>query len=138
MKKIILLAFIIIIAIHIAGNFFGWYEAVPWLDIPMHIAGGAWVGLLFFYVFGVRKKIFNSGNNFYFLICGLGFAALIGVLWEFYEFAMDILIWKSYTPWATPGHIHFDTLIDLFNDLIGAFVAIVLLLIFSRKNSKNT
>lgn len=124
-------------AVHIPGNFLGWYYAVPWLDIPMHLAGGAWVGLLFFYIFGVRKSVFSPGNSLYFLICGLGFAALIGILWEFYEFAMDVLVWKSYPVWAAPGYIHFDTLKDLFNDLLGAFVVIALLLIFSEKNSKN-
>ena len=136
MRKILIIFLAIIFGVHIPGLAFGWYYAIPWLDIPMHIAGGAWVGLLFCYIFSTRTRFADPGRKLPFLILGLGFVSLIGILWEFYEFLMDIVIFKAYLPLEAPGYILFDTHTDFLNDLIGGAIAIGLFIFRARKNKE--
>lgn len=92
----------------------------------MHIAGGAWVALAFFIV--AQHGNILPGNRFAALLFTLGMVAIVGIAWEFYELFMDVTVFQKYALHATPGPIHFDTLKDLFNDMLGGlFVAIYFL-----------
>jgi hypothetical protein len=139
MKKFLIISLILIALIHIPGTIYKWYYKIWWLDILMHIFGGFWVGLLFLYIieknYDLKNFLFNTNKNIVFLIIlTLGFIALIGVLWEFYEFFMDVIILKKYIYNAEPGYILFDTLKDLFNDLIGGLISLTIYLKKSKNN----
>ena len=134
MQKFLLGFLILILGVHIAGNIYGWYLTTH-LDIPMHIAGGAWVALFFFYLFSQRSGNFLPDNKLVQLIFALGFVALIGVGWEFYEYLADVFI-KHNTAFGCmqPGTL-FDTLKDLFDDLIGGTVAAGVMLVHKKRIS---
>lgn len=127
---------LIIIVIIFIGNYLGysegWYfnlclPVTCLYDIPMHIAGGIWIGLLFFYLknrFGYG--FFGEKNLVWDLVSVLGFVAIVGVFWEFYEYLLDVFVQKKY-PFGGEGNRGvLDTLKDLFDDLIGGALAFLL------------
>lgn len=99
----------------------------------MHLLGGLWAGFLFFYLIEKFKLIENLDkdnlkNKIFITISAIGFVSLVGILWEFYEFAVDVLVLKKYPYYNVFGYILFDTLKDLFNDLIGVLWSIIIYL----------
>lgn len=125
-KKIVFLgAFLLII--HSIATFYSWYWLFPWLDIPMHFLGGAFVAMIFVWLFRKLQGTLDHPLKFLILtILLLGFVALIGVLWEFFEFVCDLLVsskgWRFLANQGTG-----DMISDLFFDLLGG-LAIVLLI----------
>lgn len=72
-----------------------------------------------------------SLSPFFTLMLILGAAALVGVLWEFFEFLVDKFITKkNYIDLLQPGVI--DTMKDLFMDILGG-LAVGLLFLYERK-----
>lgn len=134
MDKIVFAVVFAILAIHFAASWFSWYFTLWWFDIPMHIAGGAWVALLFFYLFGDKWKALSPSRGFMptLLLC-LGFVALVGVLWEFYEYAYDFLIAGKFSLFGEQSRGLFDALKDLFDDLLGGFGIAVVMYLRGRK-----
>ena len=120
----------IVIFIHLLATHYSWYYVFPGFDVPMHLMGGAAVAFAFC-ALAKRYNIFLE-NRLLFFLFALGTTALIGILWEFYEFFMDVYVHHTYPLLAAPGEIHFDTLKDLFNDLLGA--AVVVLICIRRRN----
>ena len=113
---LVVLAMICVATVHTNLWNFWWY------DIVAHILGGAWVGITFFYIFCQREKIFFSEKFIWNLIGALSFVALLGVAWELYEFTVDHIINIPYDlALAQPSLV--DTMKDLFNDLLGGFLA---------------
>ena len=124
--------FLLILVIGIAiGNYIGmaWgiYDAIWWYDILMHIAGGVFIGTLFFYLFEERNRIipkdWRTMNKISVFFLALGFVAFIGVLWEFYEYFRDVFVTQQYPFMGQNPGLAFDTLKDLFDDLLGACFA---------------
>jgi hypothetical protein len=110
--------------IFVVTHAYEWY--VPWLDTPMHILGGATVAwatwALVSYAITVKKL---PKLPFWFSVfVAVGAAALVGVLWEHYEFLHDVYL-KTQEQLAQYGTA--DTMKDLANDLLGAFVLSILL-----------
>lgn len=125
MGRLTLFSWFSIVAFHIVSMSFYWYDHFLWLDILMHLIGGAWVGLFFVFLF--QKHLSNLSNIQFlpFLVLGLGFVALVGVLWEFYEYLSDVYIYKMHPLQLAPNPKNLpDTLADLVNDLIGGFLTI--------------
>lgn len=115
-----LLMFLVLIAItHFLGLLFRLYWEFWWYDIPLHLAGGAWLGLLFIYLFGERLAFLDMHQNlfsaFWLLI---GFTALVGIGWEVYEYILDhtVLAGTSFRAYGTFG----AALKDFVNDILGA------------------
>ena len=125
-----------IVAVHYLATWYGWYYSVWWLDIPLHAMGGAFIGVLFFYLFRARHNVLENVNTIPFIILGVGFVATIGIVWEFYEFWTDVWLLHKYAADNFPGWVHGDTLLDLLNDMLGGAVAIAALqlLTCSRRN----
>jgi hypothetical protein len=99
---------------HTLATLFGWYYSHEWIDIPLHIAGGGFIGMLFYHIFALRIPLLPRAGAVSFpalLIFGTGFVMLIGVGWEFYE------IWADW--------IHADTLFDLANDAAGGLLSLL-------------
>jgi ABC-type multidrug transport system fused ATPase/permease subunit len=93
------------------------YGSLWWSDIPMHILGGMWVALIFKYLFLEKNNTSVKINGFWAnLILCLGFVVLIGVLWEFYEFFVDSILFAQYQQTLA------DTMKDLLDDMIGGAI----------------
>ncbi len=116
---IALLPGIMLIVIHgifTVTNIYEWY--FPQLDIPMHILGGASVAwaawALVYYARSVKKL---PRLPFWFgALCAVGITAIVGVVWEFYEFIHDVLTGSLFQLGTA------DTMKDLADDLLGAFI----------------
>jgi len=82
--------------------------------MPMHFLGGLWLSSAIIWFF---RKLDLSLKSIFYTLAGV---LLIGILWEVYE----ILINNNFAqnPFDLP-----DTLSDLFFDLIGGVVGVILL-----------
>jgi hypothetical protein len=134
--KSVFVFLIVILIFHIIATFNYWYWTYLWLDMPMHFLGGFWaamaaIALISNYQFPISKE--SIGQKFLpFLIVILSFVALVGVLWEFYEFLNDIFLSsKNYTQIFQQGAA--DTMGDLFFDLLGGAAFMLIFKFFSRK-----
>jgi hypothetical protein len=127
--KLIIGLLIFILSIHILATIYYWYWTVGWLDMPMHFLGGFWVAmaataLISNFQFPISNEIFKQKKLSFFIVI-LSFVALIGVLWEFFEFGYDVLISsKEYLAAVQQGVG--DTMSDLFFDLLGGLVFLVI------------
>lgn len=95
------------------------YFYIWWLDIPMHIVGGAWVALfaLASYYASLRITESEREHSVVFVVAfAIACTLTVGLFWEVYEFGVDHAVGDS-------GAGLLDTLQDLFNDLIGAILA---------------
>jgi hypothetical protein len=126
------ISLILILIFYISSFYYDWFYSIWWLDTPTHLIGGAWTALFAIYIY---NKYFDFQKNklIFKLIVILSSVALVGIFWEFYEFIMDVIILKKYLFYNEPGYILFDTLKDLFNDLVGALIAFI----FYFKRSQN-
>jgi len=96
---------------------FYWYYSIWWFDMPMHILGSLWVGLVFVWFLKPTDLSFNTILK---IILGV---LTIGLLWEIFElFAYNFV---TQTPFNA-----LDTMSDICFDLAGAGLAI---LYFARK-----
>lgn len=121
MRKFIISSLLVILSFHFLAGFLRWYDIIWWLDIPMHLIGGAWVALFFIHFFYKTWRVIESKINFLaLLLLVLGFVALVGVLWEFYEYLSDVYLLKVHPLNFAPNPATLpDTMTDLLNDLIG-------------------
>ncbi len=113
--------------LHVALNLTGAYILHPWVDIPMHVGGGIWVAWAAL-AFGERLAPVRTLPA-WLKVCGvIGAVALVGVLWELWEAVGDTyLILSGGVPLGdvpgafgfAPFNARWDTLLDLFNDLVG-------------------
>lgn len=119
----------------ISKNFIAWFVALVavltivghftpfsftryyWFEETLHFMGGVWLAAVFLYFFKNRSDIFDIKKNFLAtLTFVLGFTALVGIGWEFFEY----LVWLF-----LGGGIIItlpDTMLDLFLDFAGALL----------------
>lgn len=112
---------VIFLIMQVSFIFFGLYEDIWFADIIMHILGGVWVASVFEYWFYERSNILKKENGFWpnVILC-VSFVVFVGVLWEFYEFFFDRILFLHYQQ----GFV--DTMKDLLNDMAGGFLASIL------------
>ena len=100
-----------ILVLNLLAFRFYWYFSIWWFDMPMHILGGFWVGLVFIWFLKPKDLSFNAVLK---IILG---ALFIGLLWEVFEiFAYNFIT-------QTPFNV-LDTLSDLCFDLAGAGLSV--------------
>jgi len=138
--KFIILFLIFIVAVHTFALINYWYWTYQWLDIPMHFLGGFWAAMAIIFLisnfqFPISKE-FLKENFFRFAIAILSFVIFIGVFLEFAEFIYDVSIsLRGYSGFLQLGAA--DTIADLFFDLLGAFVFVIIYrVIANNANSK--
>jgi hypothetical protein len=128
-----IIALALILAIHVLAIVSGWYEYNPWFDVPMHFSGGfviAALGLALWQL-AVQKITFQKSTLPVWriltqLIIVLGFVALVGIAWEWYEFIFDSFT-QTVSNTVQPAQMGLgDTMADLFLDLLGAALAFVI------------
>lgn len=116
------------LAFYWLGLFRGWPTSIWWFDDLLHFLGGFWIAGLFSYLVN-RSPLTIINDKFWLkLLLGLGFVALVGVLWEFHEFIADWLVQKPIMQQEGPA----DTITDLFLDLLGGFVFITVCHLFKK------
>ncbi len=109
--KVVFTLLCIFLTYFLSRNFlepFDLYREYFWLDIFMHILGGFLFSTLFFHI--SKKEYFNFKNIFYFIM-------FIGIIWEIYEIIFNVMIKNQ----ESSGVL--DTIKDLINDTIGAWLA---------------
>lgn len=96
----------------------GLYTAYPWVDNPLHLMGAAIIAraAFVFWAWGQRKRLLPRLPYWVAVAFAVGIAAIVGIIWEQYEFLWDL----SNGSWLTPNVA--DFIKDLTNDLLGAFV----------------
>jgi len=128
-KTVLIILFFILFA-HALATIGSWYWIVPWVDMPMHFAGGLWVALLFFYL---NEKYLKINGKTAVSLTTVSFGALIGVLWEFFEYIYSFLFPSSAMFILNmPINLYKDTLSDLFFDIVGAMFFCALYLIVDK------
>ena len=112
--KIFALPFLLLI-IHLIMDFYGVYIKFEWLDLPMHLLGGALVSYSYYRLLKTMQKYEYVGfiHSVFLFIFIISFVALIAVFWELYEFTLDSIDFGT-----RQTHIR-DTMIDLSLDLVG-------------------
>lgn len=112
-----------------------WYRTIPWVDIPQHIGAGVLAALVFYWMAYHFKDSLNLNRNPNFTILFvLGWTALLGVIWEFYELIYDETVMFFGLKLQSAQLGNFDTMKDLFDDLLGGlFLAIFMRLRYDRK-----
>ena len=127
-------AVVFIFFVNHVGNHEGWFRSLWWLDVALHLAGGVVLGAFFVYYFTVRTTTLPRGRLLSTLLFAVGFAAIVGIAWEWYEFLADVFRYHRYAYNNFPGMVHYDTLTDLVNDLLGGFLGALVTLRGGRKN----
>ncbi len=108
-----------LLAVNGVALYFHLYFYLWWLDIPMHMLGGAWVALFTLLLYE-RSTFFREGRHqpFFLAILVVASTLTIGLGWELFELSAQTWIER-----ATHADL-VDTLSDLVNDLVGALVAV--------------
>ena len=117
----------LVLAFHTLGLVFSLYDVFEWYDIPMHIGGGVAMGALALAICheGIEDVKFKGAlerHLKWWFIPGmvLGFVALIGVLWELHEWALDLILPTDVLRQPNLP----DTMLDFINDLLGGVIAL--------------
>lgn len=127
-KKILVVFLIALFVFQILSIVFSLYWRFPWIDNLAHFWGGVSAGMvMIWWTFYSAKisPITKELPKFYWFVAMLGFVALIGIFWEFYELILDRLITKNnYIAVLQPGGL-MDTIKDLLVDLLGGSAVIL-------------
>lgn len=106
---------------------YSWY---PHYDVFMHFGGGVAMGILAFALwdhvirgvsFSVKKPWLKDAFNAF---CILGFVALIGIGWEWFEYLFDAFL-QARLSWGLAQTSLADTMADLLFDLLGGLAVIL-------------
>lgn len=129
-------AIALVLVVHAFALSFDLYHAWRWFDIPMHFFGGYVMAILGLALYGwVRERVdVRSKSAPHARIAALalemgfvvGFAVMIGVAWEWFEFCVDQFATTFVEKYGAAQMGLGDTMDDLVNDTIGAFTAWIL------------
>ncbi|MFC1623479.1 hypothetical protein ACFL16_03690, partial [Patescibacteria group bacterium] len=117
--------FVLTVALYLhyfLGEYLQFYVKVAWWDLFLH-TGNSFVlgmaGFVFSYVLLFTSRV--KTKPFFISMFALFFSVFVGVLWEIFEFAMDLLFGFSMQKSGL-----MDTMTDLIVDLMGALVISVM------------
>jgi hypothetical protein len=119
-SSVILTLIIFIFIVNAVADYWHLYFYIWWLDIPMHILGGFWVALTslaIYYALPERRE--KDCSSMFVYALSIASALLIGLIWEVFEFSVDIILSSFVTKSA-------DILKDLGDDLVGGLLGAVL------------
>jgi hypothetical protein len=115
-KRLLLISFLLSIVLILLYQVSEAFWNVRWFDSLMHFLGGLTIGMFSLWVWyasGLFGRYVPTKREVF--IAALVFSMLVGIWWEFFEFANGI---------ANPiGSYALDTFADITADLVGAIVA---------------
>lgn len=106
---------VVIFLVNLAAMKFFWYSSIWWFDMPMHFAGGVFLGLVALASYARAKGMENPAMKAFIVV--LMATLVFGVGWEIFEFGIDTFI--TFSP-----HNLLDTVSDICFDLAGAFTGL--------------
>ncbi len=121
--------FLIAIIVHfIGGGTLHYYRDVWFFSFIVHLINSFLIATI---IYGMLLRHCKNQSKFFMFLCTIAFTALVGVIWEFCEYAIDGLSGKnmqrfnnSVTGEAFVGRKALqDTMIDLMMDTIGGGLA---------------
>jgi hypothetical protein len=130
---IIMLAFVG--AAVLLGEMLNVYDKFWWWDDMLHGSSGLIFGLVgLFIMFAVNKRTDMRINAFFVAMFVVCFAMAMGVVWEIYEFTLDVFFKTTMQQWNMGSQAIVigkdyqsmglrDTMSDLITATIGAFIA---------------
>ena len=97
--------------------YFKVYDVLPNLDIPMHFIGGFSIAYMFtlFLIYFNDRHLIKIRDEFLFIFIIVSVVAFIAVLWEFFEFLLEVFFNLSFQRGLE------DTLMDLLMGILGGF-----------------
>lgn len=101
---------------------FHWYWKFWWFDMIMHTLGGIWVGSFSLWYCFFRKDSAEETLlplKIHIFYISLATAFIVGAGWELFEFSVDTFITLS-------RHDPIDTASDLFFDVVGGTLAVII------------
>ena len=118
---------------HIVAESKHLYWNYLWLDIPMHMLGGIWIGLaiLWFRNHTEYCQRFWRRVNYHDLLVVVVGGIGIGFAWEAYEF----VVWQ-YTGLGLPTRYVADTSLDIIVDAVGAGCGYVFYKFLNKSHAK--
>lgn len=123
-----------ILTLHVLSVVEEWYVTIDWIDIPLHVAGGMWVALVFLYVQERYAPGLPTVVPWWMNILLIaGFVMLVGVMWEWLEYGFDLFFAQDRASWRAQLGLP-DTMGDLFADLMGG-IAVGLYFLLRKGNS---
>lgn len=127
-RKILIAFLVALFVFQVSSIIFSLNWRFPWIDNLAHFWGGAVAGMVMIWWTFCSVKTSPKTKDlpkFYSFVAMLGFVALVGIFWEFYELAIDRLITKNnYISILQAGGL-IDTMKDLFVDLLGGSAVIL-------------
>jgi hypothetical protein len=132
----ILALIVLIFALNTVANTYAWYFTYIHFDKLMHFLGGVFIGSSALYLYFLSTYIVPRHTSFI-AACFIatGTLALVGIFWEFFEYALyagiskDTLTAQLYLKQGLP-----NTLSDLCFDLLGSIFATLLFYTLWNKN----
>ncbi len=106
-----LIASSILAVVHIISLKLSLYWFFLWLDLPVHMLGGAVIALGVFTLYALRVPL---PKRWLCMSCVVSFVFIIALLWEVYEIRIGIIVFEE-------DYI-IDTLTDLLMGTIGGFI----------------
>ena len=128
------------------GEVRAFYYRFPNWDAVLHTFSGAALGALGFTLISLMNRsetVTFSLSPFFISLFAFCFAVALGVVWEFYEYAMDILIGTNMQKYALETgealigqEALANTMKDLIVDALGAFAISVIGYIYMKSDKK--
>jgi hypothetical protein len=116
------------------GSLNDFYVKYHWWDDMLHFQSGLLVGLLGFFLVYVLNSHHTSKltmSPFFVAVFAFNFALAIGVLWEIYEFVVDLTLGYNMQEGGWP-----DTMGDLIANTIGALIVTSIGYVWMRRRQR--
>jgi uncharacterized membrane protein YjdF len=129
---------------------FGLYYHFFWWDDFLHTLSGVIIGFLGFIVmYKINEKYSMDISPLLVAVFAFTFAVTMGVLWEIFEFSMDIMLGTDMQKWSLPENVRIlgksyqgsglrDTMSDLIVDSLGALITSAICYFLYKHEKKKT
>lgn len=126
---------LLIAGLHFPALVLHWYYFIWWYDVLLHGLGGFAMGILGVMVWKwtMRNVDISARILFARLVFVLGFVALVGIGWEWFEALVDAVVLPAVQGMDVAQLGLVDTMLDLFFDLFGGLLAWACFLPGARK-----
>jgi len=112
----------LMLLLHTAANMFYWYVSISWYDMMMHTVGGMFLAVFTAALFARHILILSRFETFVILLLAV---VIVGLGWEFFEYAVQYLIKGSARLADVPDSVS-DIVCDMIGGLVGTYFVLTL------------